>query len=360
MPTHHIIRRSLLVLLPACLLVNVATACEILVRDAAFRTPRDMHRLCVIADADDSGADEIAARLSGWLDEDAADLNFELVRVAADGPDVRWSDFGIPSAPPFLPVTVLVGTNREIGVNFVIQHWEPAPTDDELAALAGSPLRERLQQELGRQLAVVLYAPCENCEDDRVPAMLNQLDREWQNVQGSELGVSVIEVDRSDPAERLLLSFAGLAPDGPDWVGVVFGRGKLMNPPLMGDEITSAGLNGLIEQVLVDCSCSKPLPSMGVDLPMVWTAALDDQVLALSSPDEDVESDTITLAGLATTPAVTPAPVASPPPNDVVMPTPTVRSPIDWGAFRWVLRILLLAVIIVAASSWWMLRKNVG
>ena len=358
MPTDDIIRRSLLVLLPVCMLAGVANACEILVRDAAFRTPRDMHRLCVIADSNDAGADEIAARLSGWLNEDAADLNLELVRVAADDADVRWSDFGIPSAPPFLPVTVLVGTNREIGVNFVIQHWEPAPTDDELAALAGSPLRERLQQELGRQLAVVLYAPCENCEDDRVPAMLGQLDREWQNVQGSELGVSVIEVDRNDPAERLLLSFTGLAPDGQDWVGVVFGRGKLMNPPLIGDEITPAGLNGLIEQVLVDCSCSKPLPSMGVDLPMVWSAALDDQVLVLSSPDEDVESDTITLAGLATT--TTTASVPSPPPNDVLMPMPTVAAPVDWGTFKWVLRILVLAVIIVAASSWWMLRKNVG
>jgi hypothetical protein len=263
---------------------------------------------------------------------------------------------------------VLVGTNREIGVNFVIQHWEPAPTDEEFASLARSPLRERLQQELGRQLAVVLYAPCENCEDDRVSAMLSQLDREWKNVQGSELGVSVIEVDRTDPAERLLLSFAGLAPDGPDWVGVVFGRGKLMNPPLIGEEITPAGLNGLIEQVLMDCSCSKPLPSMGVDLPMVWTAELDEQVVALGVPAEGFETENITLAGVATTSDFSlsdsdrevSAPGVSTGGFDLYVHDTYVSVPDPASIFKWVLGIVVLVIVIVAGTSWWLLRKNAG
>jgi hypothetical protein len=366
MRTSVIMRRPLLLFLAVCLCANVTSACDILVRDAAFRTPRDMHRLCVMAESGDPAADEIETRLGGWLDQEAIDLNLELVRVNADDPDVRWSDFGIPSAPPVLPVTVLVGTNRETGVNFVIQHWEPAPTDEELAALAGSPLREQLQRELGRQLAVVLYAPCLDCEDDRVPAMLNLVGREWQDVQGTGLGVSVIEVDRTDPAERLLLSFAGVAPDGPDWVGVVFGRGKLMNPPLIGEEITPAALNGLLEQVLADCSCSKPLPSMGVDLPMVWTAELDDQVVALGAPAEDVGTQAVRLGGLSPARLVSQSESqlasdaartsdVSIHDTDFVVTVPEIPS-----IYKWILRSLLLIIIGVAATSWWLLQKKVG
>lgn len=360
MRTQHV-KPLLLTLLALCAFDNCVTACDIMVRDMAFRMPRDVHRLCVMAESGDPAADEIADQVADWLDREAPDLNLEVVRVAADDPEVRWSDFGIPSAPPVLPVTVLIGTNRETGLNFVIQHWEPAPSDDELSALADSPLREKLQQELGRQLAVVLYAPCATCDDDHVPAMLGLLQREWQNVQGSELGVGVIEVDRTDPAERLLLSFAGLPPDGPDWVGVVFGRGKLMNPPLVGDEITPAALNGLLDDVLADCSCSKPLPSMGVDLPMAWAPELDDQVVALGTPVDVVEPDPITLTGLTATPAVSSTPIPSPPPNDdALMSPPVSSSTVNWSTFRWVLRILMLALIVVAGTSWWLVRRREG
>jgi hypothetical protein len=364
MPTDFIIRRSLLLLLVICLCANSATACDVMVRDMAFRMPRDVHRLCVMADSGDPATAEIADQLADWLDREAPDLNIEVVRVAADDPEVRWSDFGIPSAPPVLPVTVLVGTNRETGVNFVIQHWEPAPADNELAALAASPLRDQLQQELGRQLAVVIYAPCASCDDDRVSTMLSLLQREWQNVQGSELGVSVIEVDRTDPAERLLLSFTGLPPDGPDWVGVVFGRGKLMNPPLIGDEITPAALNGLLDDVLADCSCSKPLPSMGVDLPMVWAPELDDQVVALGMPVEAAEPDSITLTGLTAAPDVshaeTDVTAASAPTGgfDLYVHDTYVSIPDPAAIFKWSLGILTALVLIVGAASWCLMRRR--
>ena len=80
-----------------------ATACETIVRDAAFRGQRDVHRLCVIASADDKSAASIVAELSTWLDGPASDLNVELVRVDANDSAVRWTDYAIPSAPPTLP-----------------------------------------------------------------------------------------------------------------------------------------------------------------------------------------------------------------------------------------------------------------
>jgi hypothetical protein len=61
-----------------------------------------------------------------------------------------------------------------------------------------------------------------------------------------------------------------------------------MNPPLVGDAITADGVNALVEQVLAECSCSKPLLALGVDLPLLWPAALDEAVVELSDPDPNV------------------------------------------------------------------------
>jgi hypothetical protein len=108
-----------LILIPLLLSSLPAAACEIRVRDAAFRTPRDIHRLCVIANSDDPDADVIAARLEDWLAGPAQSLNVKLVQVIADDPETDWDSFGIPSAPPTLPVTVLFGRSNSAGESFV-------------------------------------------------------------------------------------------------------------------------------------------------------------------------------------------------------------------------------------------------
>jgi hypothetical protein len=258
-------------------------ACDFLVRDAAFRSERDVHRLCLMAAANDRAAEQIANDISTWLAKDAVDLNVELERVDVNDPAVDWSRYGIPSAPPSTPVVALVGTNHETGRSFVIDHWQPSPTSDDLQLLTHSPIRSRLQEELGRNLAVLLYAPCSNCDNAAVAAMLQHSADQWRET--AELGVCLVEIDRADPAEQLLLRFAGIRPEGPNWVGVVFGRGKLMNPPLVGEEVTQERVEELVNQVLVECACSKPLPSMGVDLPLLWPDDLDDTVVELSTPD---------------------------------------------------------------------------
>jgi len=206
-----------------------AAACEIRVRDAAFRTPRDIHRLCVIANSDDPDADAIAARLEDWLAETAQSLNLKLVRVTADDPDTDWDSFGIPSAPPALPVTVLFGRSNSAGESFVIDHWEPEPDEADLAALLTSPVRKQLQERLGQHIAVLLYSGGDNA-DPATAAMLRDLV--GKDIKDERIGLSLIEFDASDPAEQLLSSFIGLPPDGPSTLVVAFGRAKLMEPPL--------------------------------------------------------------------------------------------------------------------------------
>ncbi|MFV2068114.1 MAG: hypothetical protein ACC645_14160, partial [Pirellulales bacterium] len=92
------------------LFLSPARACDdVTVRDAAFQAPRDMHRLCVMHRHDDPAAEERVAALRDWLAASAAGLNIEVVSVDVDAPDVEWSEYAIPSAPPDLPVVVLAG-----------------------------------------------------------------------------------------------------------------------------------------------------------------------------------------------------------------------------------------------------------
>ena len=262
-------------------------ACEILVRDAAFRTPRDTHRLCLMATSGDPDAAEIEKNLATWLAGSGKELNLTLERVDVDDPSVAWHSYGIPSAPPSVPVVVLVGTNQGAGVRFVVDHWEPGPTSADLQALANSPIREALPAELAQNLAVLLYAPRLDADDQAVGEVLQETVATWS--ERETLGVTVLRLNRDDPAERLLLSFAGVGPGSPDWVGIVFGRGKLMSPPLVGEDITTERLDEMLKQLTLECACSKPLPSMGVDVPLAWGARQEEILLTLGDPEAEFE-----------------------------------------------------------------------
>jgi len=74
-------------------------------------------------------------------------------------------------------------------------------------------------------------------------------------------------------------------PDGPDWVGVVFGRMKLMAPPLLGAEITVERLNELIGQLTQECSCLRSTQSMGVDMLCPWDERMSAKVETIITPD---------------------------------------------------------------------------
>ncbi len=141
------------------LALTTVIACEIRVRDSAFRTVRDVHKICIIADSSDESADRIEQRLNQWLDQTDGTFNLEIVRIDADDPETNWQSIGIPSAPPTLPVTVLVGRDNGIGESFIIDHWETAPTNEDLLTIIDSPVRQRLASELARNVAVLVFAP---------------------------------------------------------------------------------------------------------------------------------------------------------------------------------------------------------
>ena len=91
-----------------------------------------------------------------------------------------------------------------------------------------------------------------------------------------------------DAREKLLVSFTGAGAEGPDWLGVVFGRGKLLNPPLTGTEITAAGIRDLLDSVTAKCTCLNQASKMGVDIPMTWGKDLDEKIVKFQVSDEAI------------------------------------------------------------------------
>jgi len=267
------------------------------VRDAAFQAKRDMHRLCVFTASKDPQGNVIFERLRSWLDRDGQRLNVVLERVNADDPSVRWEAYGIPGQPPSLPVAALIGemptTTRRA---FVIDHWEPAPSDADLAALLASPVRDAIKATIADVWAVVVYSPAAKAEQSN-EAVLNSVSKQWAAEHAP--GISIVRLDRTDPRERTLCSFLGLDASAPDWAGVVFGRGKLLAPPLVGDNITEQNLNQLLSGLTVPCTCLQQSMNLGLDLPMTWEPELEakaaaaaqsvgytETVVSLAAPEE--------------------------------------------------------------------------
>jgi hypothetical protein len=228
--------------------------------------------------ADDPAGQAIQDRVTHWFETRASSLNLKLVNVVADDPEVPWDEYGVPSAPPSLPVVVLAGSRYKERRGFYIDHWEPGPTDDDLDAIRTSPARERLRSELARNLAVLLYVPGTDADAGRAEPVLKAVVKQWSRTL--PLGLSIVRVERSDDRERVLLSFTGAGQQGTDWVAVVFGRGKIM-PPLEGSDITEPRLDDLITSAAGECTCLRHPSSMGVDIPMMWDETNDAAVVPL-------------------------------------------------------------------------------
>ncbi len=260
-----------------------AIACEgYAVRDAAFNEERDIHRLAVMGKGTITSED--VERLQEWIESFEGGLNIEVVSVDADDPDVNWKEYGIPSAPPSFPVTVLAGWNRSERRSFFLEYWEPYPSDEELKILLDSPIRKEIRETVGSKLALLLYVPG-NAPNSDFESTISAIAEQWSEKE--TLPVSVFRVDRGDARARILLSFLGLKKDGPDWVGIVFGKGKLMRPR-EGREDLETYLNQQITILTGDCSCLRNASSLGVDLPMIWSKELDEKVMALRSHREGV------------------------------------------------------------------------
>ena len=113
----------------------------------------------------------------------------------------------------------------------------PDPLEPLLRSCKDGAMKEKVVDHW----AVILYSAGTGPEAGAGRDVVDRVRREWNQKQPP--GIEVVEFDRSDPGERLLRAFTGIKPAGPDWAGILFGRGFLMAPPLRGKEITEENLN---------------------------------------------------------------------------------------------------------------------
>jgi hypothetical protein len=274
------IHKVCFILLILCTMAPFASiyACvDTTVRDAAFSEQRDIHRMSVIGEKGDPKTAEIFDIIRSWFEINGAGLNIELVNVDASDPDIAWEEYGIPSAPPSSPVVVLAGSRAGEERRFFIDYWVPFPGVEDMRVLMTSPAREALKREMLQKTAVLLYIPGTGRNAGSAREVIDSTAESW--CAKDSLGVSVVRIDRADKNERILLSFTGVEKTEEDWVGVVFGWGKLM-VPLEGAEITAARLNDKISSLTAECTCLMSASALGVDIPLVLDEEVDIPTLA--------------------------------------------------------------------------------
>jgi hypothetical protein len=259
-----------------------ASACEGLdVGQALSQLDRDVHSLCVVANGGDAEAHATFERLKTWCEAEAGELNVTVERLTADDTGVFWEDYGLPSAPPDLPVTVFVARHTAGRRAFVVDHWEPGPTPEELANLLDSPLRKAIRTDVPLSRAVLLYAPSTGEHPDAYKEMLEGIVKAWAE---KEEDVALALLERPAPDERALMAFAGIPESGPTWLGVIAGCGKLLFPPMKGEDITEMAVSQILDLLIQPCTCIADPASLGVDLPMKWGEFEQSLVSALAAP----------------------------------------------------------------------------
>jgi len=257
-------------------------------RQATFFSSRNTHRLVVMAHKDDGSVDAEMTRLKNWMDTNATGINIILERLDIDQPGIEWElDYAVPSAPPNPPVTVLVGEDKVAHRKFLIDVWESWPGDQDLEILATSPVREAIKRNVVTKWGVLLFAPGTGPEAGETEPEIQKTLQTWATK--APPGLTLIRLDRTAPEERILTSFIGLPAEGPDWVGLIFAKGKIMVPPLEGGAITEANLDQMIDGLMQPCTCMRRPESLGVDIPLNWESRFDDMFVSLDGPEDTVQ-----------------------------------------------------------------------
>jgi len=257
--------------------IPAAMACDkVTVADTMFKGERDVHPLYVVADRNDLSGAEISERLKTWLEGPGTELNLRVERVFADDPGIRWQAYGMKSAPPELPVVVLATRHAgHIGAK-VVDQWHPAPDEKDLDVLLLSPVRNAIREKAPSNMALLVYSPGTDRDSRNMENRLQKMAGKWLDGRtGKKKGkkkvaISILLLNRKDPRERTLVSFAQIPESGSDWLGIFAGPGKMMIPPMKGEQISKKNLTAHLDQLAGKCTCRVDVRGMGVDIPMKW------------------------------------------------------------------------------------------
>ncbi len=266
--------------LTVLLAVAAADACDTgTVRDAAFHGRRHIYRLGMIFSDNDIPARERFEALEQWFIEHGDDLNIRLERLTPDQAMPLRHFYGLKKPPESYPITLLSAMHPGLNQPVILQEWTPAPPVELLEGLRVNPLLNVIARETADYWALVLYAR------GRGASRREEVDRtvaHWRDTLAP--GVKLLDVDRHDADNAWLCRIANITDDGEDWAGVVFAKGKLMMPVLVGNAITQAELDRLLHRLTIPCTCLQQAMTFGLDLPMFWDEREEADFTVLASP----------------------------------------------------------------------------
>ena len=247
------------------------------VRDDAFTARRDQYRLCYFAKAGEVQDSDLAA-MNQWISSQEERFNLSLEVVDVEQPDMLWERYGLPQAPEEMPATLLIGSTGISPRAFVLKEWQGIIGIDPVEAFLASPALDKAKETLVESWGVLLYSPALAGTDTGTRTLLEGFVETWSAEHPP--GITLLEFDRSTVEEEMLAALIG-PRDEQAWTAMLFGRCKLLAPPLLGEDITQDGLEQVLSQLTAPCTCVEQSKDMGLDLPVYWDKALDERFIAL-------------------------------------------------------------------------------
>ncbi len=243
-----------------------AQACTVdTVREAAFFTVRDNYWMGMVFEEGDAESHIRYTALAAWIEEQGGDLNVQLEHVLPEDAMYLKMRYGVTEPLVEMPATFFSGRHPTESRAVVLTQWTPAPDVSVLEGLHANTTLAQIARDTPEFWAALVYA--RGTGAPRRDAVENVV-AQWRTHHGP--GVALHELDRHDPDNALLCAVADIAADGEDWVGVVFGRGRLLLPALQGDAITARKLDRLLSGLQDFSTCPLHTAAMGIDLPMRW------------------------------------------------------------------------------------------
>jgi hypothetical protein len=309
-------RQKLLVLSILSGLAASAWACQVPVfRYALERWTADKYEVVILHDAPLSA--EIKAQLEGLQNDHARQISNVEVRLfeASQLRDPRLKELWQQRTDTTRPLMVVLYPRNAMEVPDRLLSAQPL-TDSALDELVSSPARREIARRLSAgESAVWLFVASGHAPQDEqaLKELSQQILRNQQQLtlpSAEELEIdpqvlasnklplkiafSVIKVERTDPAEKLLVQALDRSevdlPSSEPMAFPVFGRGRVLYA-LVGKGIMPATIDAACTFMTGPCSCQVKNQNPGFDLLLShdWEQAVAGSMISDPIPDEKTE-----------------------------------------------------------------------
>lgn len=249
------------------------------VRDSAFSSARDNYWIGMAFDKSDSDSQKRYDELSTWLAEHGNALNIKIEQILPDDAMYLRLRYGVTTPPTEFPITYFAGHHPAAPRPVTFFEWTPAPEITLFENLKANSVFASIRKNTTEHWATVLYARGTGQNKQKE---VSTVVEEWKRSHAP--GVALIELDHQNPEHEFLCAVTGIKEEGEDWVGVVFGKGRLLTPVLVGDAISSRELDRMLNRLTIPCTCLQAETVFGFDLPMFWDTGQEKAYAQLAAP----------------------------------------------------------------------------